>query len=244
MNARRAEAELFFRLSGEHVRRQQKDAGQPGRTGVHMQKPQHTQNQHGGHAHMHAADSEYMHAAAFQKLRHRFRPRVRLVPKHGGNHHLPGLIIRRGALPEQGGSPFPEPQGKSPETAAPVSRPVPAILIQPDSGDDAVQVPPPLPVKDAGTARHLKRIRLSPDPVAFPCLQRAGPVTGGNHVQPPGTIRAKQHGFSGNSLNGAFHNHDSPRFHGNACVFPFIREKIYGGPHRQGNGKHPHGGRT
>lgn len=93
-------------------------------------------------------------------------------------------------------------------------------------------------------ARRLKRIRLSPDPVAFPCLQRAGPVTGGNRVQPPGTIRAKQHGFSGNSLNGAFHNHDSPRFHGNACVFPFIREKIYGGPHRQGNGKHPHGGRT
>ena len=155
--------------------------------------------------------------------------------------HLPGLVIRRRAVPQQACGPLPEPQGKRPEAAAPVARPHPAGAIQPNPGNNAVQVSPPLPVKDAGAARGLERICLSLNPVPFPYCQGAFPATGGNCVQPPGAIRAEQNGLSGNGVNGTLHGDSPSRLYGNIPVFPVIRQQMHGRPHRQGNGQQAHG---
>lgn len=191
---------------------------------------------------MHAADGEYMHAAAPHKAVHGLRPGVRLVAQHGGNHDLPGLVVRRRALFQQACRLFTEMQGSRQKSAAPVSRPQLGKSFQPDSGRYPVQIAPPFPVKQTGPAGRFQGINLSLNPVPFSRFQRKPSFTGGNRVKPPGPVRPEQDGTPGNGINGTFRRKSPALFHSQIPVLPPVIQQTAAGPNRQRESRQAHDG--
>lgn len=238
IRARRAETDIPVTNTYRASRGMQASRATEGRMSSSLSRPRISM---GGQTHMHAADSKHMHAAALHEADHGLRPGGRLVAQHGRNHYLPGLIVRRRTLFQQPCRLFPEIQGSRQKPAAPVSRPQLGKSFQPDSGHYPVQITPPFPVKQAGSARRFQGINLPFKPVAFSRFQRKLFFKGRNRIKPLGPVRPEQDGTPGNGINGTFRRKSAALFHSQTPVLPPVIQQTAAGPDRQRDGQQTHG---
>ena len=122
-----------------------------------------------------------------------------------------------------------------------VSRPQLGKSFQPDSGHYPVQITPPFPVKQAGSARRFQGINLPFKPVAFSRFQRKLFFKGRNRIKPLGPVRPEQDGTPGNGINGTFRRKSAALFHSQTPVLPPVIQQTAAGPDRQRDGQQTHG---